>query len=70
MAHETLRRGAVPMITQNNVLDLLIARQRGLTAHLHDLSSSLERDLADLEALRTFLDARYSTWRRRWRNRK
>jgi hypothetical protein len=68
MAHETFRRGAVPMAPQGNALDRLIARRRGLTALLHDLLNASERDLADLEALRTFLDARDSTWRDQWRN--
>ena len=70
MAHETLRRGGVLMVPQGNVLDRLIASRRGLIAFLHDLVSALERDLADQEALRTFLDAGYPTWRDLWRNRK
>ena len=70
IAHETLRRGGVPMIPQDNILDRLIVCLRGLIAFLHDLSNALERHLAELEALRTFLDARYSTWRDLWRKRK
>jgi len=70
MAHETFRRGAVSMVPEGNVLDRLVNFLRGLLAFLHDLSNALERHLAELEALRTFLDARYSTWRDLWKKRK
>jgi hypothetical protein len=70
VAHETLRRGAVSMVPQGNVLDRLITCLGGLIAFLHDLSNALERHHADLEALRTFLDAKHPTWRDLWKNRR
>ena len=69
LATEDQLRLEVPLEPSDNTLDRLIACGRGLSAFLQSSQYAVERRNRELEALRTFLDSNFPTWRDQWKSR-
>ena len=68
-ATESLRRGGVPMETQRDPIERLIAATKAVETFLHDAQLALERWIQELEGLAAFLDGLVPDWRKRWERR-